>query len=505
MAALRGLIAFFSTGFPLRKVQAYAALRRPHVFNDLEKQEWLFDRRRVYTILKSIDVPTPKFVFYDATDPSTTFVDSDEWLEVNGVRIGKPLVEKPVSGEDHNIYIYYPRSQGGGSKRLFRKVGDRSGQFYADVHTPRVGDGQSYLYEELLQTEGTDVKVYAVGTDYAHAEARKSPVVDGKVNRNARGKESRYPVILSTAEKEIARKVVRAFGQTMCGFDILRSSGNSYVCDVNGWSSVKDSPKFWDDAANLLRQNCLLALAPGYYSACQALLSARSQAQASHRGRSLRMSRGSYEWRPASTSALPSSTSALLNAGSRPSMQQQQQQQPKAGKMPTKRSSSYGGVGSILGDEPSLVLGEAGRSNSCGDDTVALLQLSEPDDDVEGARGLDVEARSPSTGPRVGESGEEAGDLLCVVAFIRHGDRTPKQKLKFTTSESSLLEMITENGAKPTDERKIKTTIQMERLLQRVEEIVQRLQAERQKAGGGEDEGEHVDSPSPSLWRCAPS
>ena len=54
-------------------------------------------------------------------------------------------------------------------------------------------------------------KVYTVGDEYAHAEARKSPVLDGKVDRTADGKEIRYPVILSPFEKMVAFKVCRAF------------------------------------------------------------------------------------------------------------------------------------------------------------------------------------------------------------------------------------------------------------------------------------------------------
>ena len=37
-----------------------------------------------------------------------------------------------------------------------------------------------------------------------------------------------------------AKQIVKMFGQTVCGFDILRSdSKKSFVCDVNGFSLVK--------------------------------------------------------------------------------------------------------------------------------------------------------------------------------------------------------------------------------------------------------------------------
>ena len=181
---------------------------------------------------EGIAVPPHAVVSRDANGvPDVPFEETEQGVVVNGVAINKPLVEKPVSGEDHNVNILYPLSMGGGGKMLFRKRDDRSAEFVPELNHVR-RDG-SFIYEAFLPTMGTDVKVYSVGPMYAHAEARKSPTVDGRVHRQVDGKEVRYPVLLNTAEKEIARRVTLAFGQTVCGFDLLRSGGKSYVCDVN--------------------------------------------------------------------------------------------------------------------------------------------------------------------------------------------------------------------------------------------------------------------------------
>lgn len=90
-----------------------------------------------------------------------------------------------------------------------------------------------------------------MGPEYAHAEARKSPVVDGVVMRNHDGKEVskfdmyihfyvhvilfhwklinklnlwlqvRYPVLLTPVEKEMAREVCIAFSQAVSIYGTL--------------------------------------------------------------------------------------------------------------------------------------------------------------------------------------------------------------------------------------------------------------------------------------------
>ncbi|ORX38575.1 actin cytoskeleton organization and biogenesis-related protein [Kockovaella imperatae] len=317
------LISFFSTDFPLPKALAYTQLpnRTPPIsINSLAMQSLLWDRRLVLAILDHIGVPTPKRaeVSRDGgphvdeslrmrvrTDlglvlPGQTARDEHGWADVviperwkgkmkkdpvprgkevilrddgdaiiiDGHVIEKPFVEKPVDGEDHNVYIYY---RGGGGRRLFRKVGNKSSEYDPGLVHPRtIG---SYIYEEFINVDNAeDIKVYTVGPNFSHAETRKSPTVDGLVRRNADGKETRFITKLSNEETSYARDVVDAFGQRVCGFDLLRCQDGtrSMVIDVNGWSFVKGNQAYYDKAAEILSQVCqvarerkLTALKPG--------------------------------------------------------------------------------------------------------------------------------------------------------------------------------------------------------------------------------------------------
>ncbi|OCF76129.1 cortical actin cytoskeleton protein asp1 [Kwoniella mangroviensis CBS 8886] len=281
------LISFFSTDFPLPKAISYTQLpnRTPPIsINSLSMQSLLWDRRLVLAILDHIGVPTPSraevsrdggpriprvlrrkvrrdlgLVLPEQVPRGREVIlrEDGDAIIIDGKVIEKPFVEKPVDGENHNVYIYH---RGGGGRRLFRKVGNKSSEYDPNLYHPRtIG---SYIYEEFINVDNAeDIKVYTVGSNFYHAETRKSPVVDGLVRRNADGKETRFITPLSEDEGRYAKDVVEAFGQRVCGFDLLRCEGGSrsMVIDVNGWSFVKGNQAYYDKAAEILSGVCQLA------------------------------------------------------------------------------------------------------------------------------------------------------------------------------------------------------------------------------------------------------
>lgn len=67
---------------------------------------------------------------------------------------------------------------------------------------------------------------------------------------------------LTPAEQEAVALAVKIFSQGVCGLDILRVGGTSYVCDVNGWSAVKGNSTYYDRCAAELRKMFLAAVRP---------------------------------------------------------------------------------------------------------------------------------------------------------------------------------------------------------------------------------------------------
>ena len=485
------LISFFSDGFPLEKAIAYAKLRKPFCVNDLPMQTVLWDRRMCLRILDQLEVPSPRRLAVnrdggpvllstdiaervesltglklDGSDdgrgggeepPADVHMEDDnDTLVVDGQRLSKPFVEKPVSGEDHNINIYYPKSQGGGGRRLFRKINNKSSEKDETLEIPRAisEPGVSYIYEQFLKVENAeDVKAYTVGTEYCHAETRKSPVVDGVVKRNPNGKEIRYVTPLTKEEQVMAAKIARGFGQAVCGFDLLRVDKESFVIDVNGWSFVKDNNEYYDRSAAVLRTMFVAAkkrkesrTSPAELESDDAIMSLPSSSAPETIGIQRKSTNPrEKEHRSSLKDVFRSrSISALRDSVS----------QAATGRHAASQQRSPSGATSPITSPPSFERGVAPIKRTPVPHT-NVEELPPPAVQVDAAEEISSEApqQSPTTEefdqttdepqiPAPAPASKSQWKLKGMVAVIRHADRTPKQKFKFTFHTKPFVDLL---------------------------------------------------------------
>ncbi|KAF1836179.1 hypothetical protein BDW02DRAFT_567222 [Decorospora gaudefroyi] len=477
------LISFFSDGFPLDKAIAYTRLRKPFCVNDLPMQQVLWDRRLCLGILDKLNVPTPKRIdvsrdggpklpspefakaLYERTGlrlegpedgtggglpapKKVELLDDGNTIRVDGVSLTKPFVEKPVSGEDHNIHIYFHKKDGGGGRRLFRKINNKSSEKDDTLDVPRaiLEPTGSYVYEQFLQVENSeDVKAYTVGPNFCHAETRKSPVVDGLVKRNPSGKEVRYVTKLSESEAAIASKISEGFGQRVCGFDLLRTGDHSYVIDVNGWSFVKDNGDYYDKAANILKEMFLKEITRKQRKDAAQIAAqiAASDAQGTTDSSSALPAKGASNHRKTLGKLFKSpSMSRMANHAHLPHMRQ-------ASTMPSSPETSLSTTPvaaspSIEKPNPTAVLSPAaGPSTSTpngplSEPNVSLPSTSEEDD-------LHLEPERSMSGDHLNVPPPATAaqwKLKGVVSVIRHADRTPKQKFKYTFHSKPFVDLL---------------------------------------------------------------
>ena len=78
--------------------------------------------------------------------------------------------------------------------------------------------------------------------------------------------------------------------------------------------------------------------------------------------------------------------------------------------------------------------------------------------------------------------GRQHEELMCVIGVVRHGDRTPKQKLKMTVTNErflSLFETYGEPGSAEVGDLKLKSAVQLGDVLRATREIIDMYQDQK--------------------------
>lgn len=320
-------------------------------------------------------------------------------------------------------------------------------------------------------------------------------------------------MILTDYEKCIAFKLVRAFRQVVCGwalcqavvfvfclrggkkiterkpvfaavaglgcrFDILRTSRGPFVCDVNGFSFVKSNVKYYEDCSSIMRLYFLKKL--------HDRLLARSLAASSATGL------------PASDASRSECLVAPSDAALALQLQALQQalQQPHPGARQLQLHAAAAATGAAASSASPLMLSgcASGETLAEGLPLGAEKETSSPtgagNDEAELSSTQPLsQTQTKTPSPTLSRSAlggrcrclaiesddgdeEEGEELRTVVVVMRHGDRRPKQKLKFESRQQLLLQFVAAGGGA---EAKLKSPEELRDLLHRNTEVITAL------------------------------
>lgn len=230
-------------------------------------------------------------------------------------------------------------------------------------------------------------------------------------------------------------RITLVFKQFVCGFDILRvqrgDSLVSYVIDVNGWSAVKNSRKYYEDCAQILTEHLLAALKPKSRISFSALAPLLTTTEDPMDGITTKMKNMLHQRVP----TLARITSIF-----------------------TKED---------IGAEEGKDGGAKGSADEIND-SVFCCPVSDIPHEL---------ATDPASFPSVSAAHTHQEELRCIITIIRHGDRTPKQKLKDNVKGERYLKYFHEHSSKVKKNLKVNSKKEMVSFLDTVNSVISDLGA----------------------------
>lgn len=375
------LWTLWTPDFPMDELKAYMKHAKPFELNSLDGLSLLRDRRLMMRTCVEWRIPVPQFVECSRDGACQPVVEeSEEHIKVDEATLKKPFLEKPADASDDSLFLYFPASAGGGRGRVGRMGFDSASTTdqMLDTSRSRVRRDSSYIYTQFIPSEGFDLQVLVAGSSYVLGEVQHNMQTGfGDTSRS-----SFVPVLLEAEEKQLAQRLRLAFGMEMFRVQMLRTqlgaslggpADGCYVIEMDPeYGGMPRTPKNGEPADPALIDDI-----------ARAILAQIRQ----------RFDHKIYSAQPTRFSRIASWQGALVGARSwhAPS---------------SKRSAD---LSELDGEDPLAALAET-------------EELESPQ-----LEGQQLESHDATPGGSICKSPPQ---LLAVLAVVRHGDRTPKQKVK---------------------------------------------------------------------------